>query len=82
MPLALPGGTQPQHGLTSGAMSAPRIQTGETLERLSGAREFNHWAMGPARGMPASLLVREESDTRDIGGKSFCLFPLIRELMK
>ena len=37
-----------QHGLTSGAMSAPRIRTGETLGRRSGARELNHSATGPA----------------------------------
>ena len=29
-------------------MSAPRIGTGETLGRRSGARELNHSAMGPA----------------------------------
>uniref|UniRef100_A0A9L0JLB2 Prostaglandin E synthase 3 n=1 Tax=Equus asinus TaxID=9793 RepID=A0A9L0JLB2_EQUAS len=40
--------TLPQHGLTSGAMSAPRIQTGETLGRCSRARELNHSATGPA----------------------------------
>ena len=38
----------PQHGLISGAMSAPRIQTGETLGRQSGACELNHLAMGLA----------------------------------
>ena len=41
-------GTPPQHGLMSGAMSAPRIRTGETLGRCSGACKLNHWAMGPA----------------------------------
>ena len=41
-------GTPPQHGLMSGAMSAPRIRTSETLGHRSGARELNHSAMGPA----------------------------------
>ena len=41
-------GTLPQHGLMSGTMSAPRIQTGETLGRCSGARQLNHSATGPA----------------------------------
>ena len=35
-----------QHGLMSGAMSAPRIWTGETLGRQSGARELNYSATG------------------------------------
>ena len=35
----------PQHGLMSGAMSMPRIQT---LERRSEAHELNHLATGPA----------------------------------
>uniref|UniRef100_A0A9L0RWW9 tRNA methyltransferase 11 homolog n=1 Tax=Equus caballus TaxID=9796 RepID=A0A9L0RWW9_HORSE len=30
-------GTPPQRGLTSGVMSAPRIRTGETLDRQSGS---------------------------------------------
>ena len=38
----------PQHGLMSGVMAAPRIQTCETLGRQSGARELNHSATGPA----------------------------------
>ena len=38
----------PQHGLMSGAMSAPRIRTGETLGRQSGARELNYSATGRA----------------------------------
>ena len=38
-------GTSPQHGLTSGAMSAPRIQT---LGHRSRARELNHLATEPA----------------------------------
>ena len=41
-------GTLPQHGLMSGAMSSPRIQTGETPGRQSRVRELNHSAMGPA----------------------------------
>ena len=32
--------------LMSGAMSAPRTWTGETLGRQSGAHELNHLAMG------------------------------------
>ena len=36
----------PQHGLMSGAMSIPRIRTGETLGRRSGAHELNHSAAG------------------------------------
>ena len=41
-------GTLPQHGLMNGAMSAPRIGTGETLGCQSGACELNHSAMGQA----------------------------------
>ena len=41
-------GVPPQHGLMSGAMSPPRIRTGETLGCRSGAHELNHSAMGPA----------------------------------
>ena len=40
----------PQQGLMSGAMSAPRIWTGETLGCRSGVCEPNHSAMGPAPG--------------------------------
>ena len=35
-------GMLPQHGLMSGAVSVPRIRTGEILGRQSGARELNH----------------------------------------
>ena len=38
----------PQYGPMSGATSVPRIQTGETLGRWSGARGLNHLATGPA----------------------------------
>ena len=38
----------PQHGLMGGARSAPRIRTGETLGRQSGAHKFNHLATGLA----------------------------------
>ena len=38
----------PQHGLMSGAMSTPKIWTGETLGRHSGAWELNHSATRPA----------------------------------
>ena len=38
----------PQHGLMSGAMSVPRIQTSETLGRQSRAHELNHSVTGPA----------------------------------
>ena len=41
-------GTPLQHGLMSGAMSAPRIQTGKTLGRRSRERELNHLATGQA----------------------------------
>ena len=41
-------GTSPQHGLMSGAMSMPRIPTGEILGHRSRARELNHSATGPA----------------------------------
>ena len=40
----------------SGAMSVPRIQTGETLGSRSLARELNHSAMGPA---PYSILKKK-----------------------
>ena len=46
--LAVACGMLSQRGLMSGAMSAPRIRTGETLGRQSGAHELNHSAMGPA----------------------------------
>ena len=42
-------GTPPQCGLMSGAMSAPRIQIGETLGHRSETGELNHSATGPAR---------------------------------
>ena len=38
----------PQHGLTSGAMSVPRIQTGKTLGCQSGTHKLNDLAMGLA----------------------------------
>ena len=38
----------PQHGPMSGGMSAPRIQSSETLGRRSRAHELNHLATGPA----------------------------------
>ena len=38
----------PQRGLMSSAMSAPRIPTGESLCRRSGAHELNQWTTGPA----------------------------------
>ena len=41
-------GMPPEHGLTSSAMSTPRIQTGETLGRRSRVRKLNHLAAGPA----------------------------------
>ena len=41
-------GTLPQLGLMSGATSAPRIRTSETLVRGSGAGELNHSATGLA----------------------------------
>ena len=41
-------GMPPHHGLMSSAMSAPRIQTGETLGHRSRAHELNHSATGPA----------------------------------
>ena len=41
-------GARPQRGLMSGAMSAPRTQTSETLDHRSRARELNHSASGPA----------------------------------
>ena len=40
-------GTPPQRGLTSGAMSAPRIQTGETLATTVEC-QLHHLATGPA----------------------------------
>ena len=43
-----------QRGLTSGAMSAPRIRT---LGRRSGARELNHSATEPAP-QPNVLIVK------------------------
>ena len=47
-------GMPPQHGLLSGAMSAPRIRTGETLGSRSGVRELNRWATGLA---PISIFM-------------------------
>ena len=41
-------GMPSQHGLMSGAMSVPRIRTGETLCHHSRAQELNHLATGPA----------------------------------
>ena len=48
-------GMPPQHGLTSGAMPAPRIWTGETLGRRSGAYVLNHSATGLAPLETSSL---------------------------
>ena len=42
-------GTPPQRGLMSGAMSTPRIRTGEKPGHRSGVCEINHWAMGLAQ---------------------------------
>ena len=53
----------PQHGLMSGAMSSPRIQTGETLGRRSGAHELNHSATGPAPPFFKSLCVSATRQT-------------------
>ena len=47
-------GTPPQCGLTSGAMSPPRIQTCKTLGHRSRARELNQLATRPALG---SLMI-------------------------
>ena len=41
---------RPQHGLTSGAMSTPRIGTGKTLGCRSRVHELNHSATGSAPG--------------------------------
>ena len=41
-------GMPPQHGLMSGAMLGPMIQTGKTLGHQSGASELNHSATGLA----------------------------------
>ena len=46
--LVMACGTPPQCGLMRGAMSAPMIQTSETLGCRSGVRELNHSATGPA----------------------------------
>ena len=41
-------GKPPHRGLTSGALSTPRIRTGKTLGHCSGSGELNHLATGPA----------------------------------
>ena len=41
-------GMPPQSGFMSGAVSVPRIRTGETLGHRSGAHELNHSATGLA----------------------------------
>ena len=46
--LAVACGMPLQHGLMSGAMSTPRIQTGETLGHQSRVHKLNHLATGPA----------------------------------
>ena len=48
-------GTQPQHGLMSGAMSTPRIQTSEIPAPQSRVHELNHSATGLA---PVTLFLR------------------------
>ena len=59
----------PQHGLTSSAMSMPRIRTGETLGRQIGAHKLNHMAMGPAppsflrlNNMPLNIYIHDSLD--------------------
>ena len=46
--------TPPQHGSKSGARSTPRIWTGETLGRWSGACELDHSAREPHPGLHLS----------------------------
>ena len=55
----------PQRGLMSGAMSAPRIQTSETLGCQSGARELNHSATGPAPQMSNFKLHQTELEKEE-----------------
>ena len=43
-------GMLPQHGLISGAMSTPRIQTGKALGHQSGVHKPKHSATGSAPG--------------------------------
>ena len=56
-PLVVACGTPPQHGLMSGAMSTPRIQTSEPQGHPSAVRKLNHSAMG----WPHTAFFNEES---------------------
>ena len=60
-------GTPPQSGLSSGAMSAPRIRT---LGRRSGARELKHSAMGPAPQV--TIFLKKSAEGGILGRGNFC----------
>ena len=60
----------PQQGLMSGAMSAPRIRTGETLGRRSEAPELNHSATRPA---PVCGYFTREKSSENLPGKILCM---------
>ena len=54
----------PQCGLTSGAMSTPRIRTSETMGCWSRARELKHLASGPA---PNYLIFKSARKAINLG---------------
>ena len=51
----------PQHGLMSGAMSAPRIGTGETLGRAVECENLTTWP----RGLPRANMTLNINDILD-----------------
>ena len=68
----------PQHGLMSGAMSAPRIRTGETLGRGGGSRELNHSATGPVPVIPTFINTEIRlSEASLFGSKTGDLFSVV-----
>ena len=54
-------GMPPQCGLTSGAMSTPRIRTGKTLGHRSRAHELNHLVTGWPEPMLLTYLPHEQN---------------------
>ena len=58
-------GTLPQCGLTSCAMSAPRIRTSKTLDHQNKARKLNHSAMGPTPKKQPFIKQRKKKQNRE-----------------
>ena len=72
VPLFVARGTPPQRGLTSSAMSMPRIQTNETLGRLQWSTRTQ--PLGHGASPPSSFIRRKFSVSQDCKKKiSVCV---------